>query len=181
MNVADGWSARGAFHRVYSAAERLGCTTILKRITVGVFRDRCAERRAAEESAGLWMRHSGLGGEFGRFCCLTFTKKDGRDIIRGFSIFMAGGGVKKVVVGRTTHRARAIERPCRSRSARDILCCLGLGSESTYRHNGRAEVHHRRGEVVREMHRLVRQRFRIGLSACSAPHSFRPTSARATR
>ena len=95
------------------------------------------------------------GGEFGR---TPFNEKGtGRDHNPwGFSIFMAGGGVKKGhVVGRTDDIGlRAIERPVHVHDIHaTILWCLGLDHvQVTYLHNGRAErptiV---AGEVVREM------------------------------
>ncbi|HEV8148437.1 MAG TPA: DUF1501 domain-containing protein [Bryobacteraceae bacterium] len=95
------------------------------------------------------------GGEFGR---TPFNEKgNGRDHNPwGFSMWMAGGGVKKGnVVGRTDDIGlRAVERPVHVHDLHaTILWCLGLDHvKVTYLHNGRAErptiVS---GEVVREM------------------------------
>jgi hypothetical protein len=95
------------------------------------------------------------GGEFGR---TPFNEKgNGRDHNPwGFSMWMAGGGVKKGhVVGRTDDIGlRAVERPVHIHDLHaTILWCLGLDHvKVTYLHNGRAErptiVS---GEVVREM------------------------------
>ena len=95
------------------------------------------------------------GGEFGR---TPFNEKgNGRDHNPwGFSMWMAGGGVKKgQVVGRTDDIGlRAVERPGHVHDLHaTILWCLGLDHLTvTYLHNGRAErptiVS---GEVVREI------------------------------
>jgi hypothetical protein len=94
------------------------------------------------------------GGEFGR---TPFNEKgSGRDHNPwGFSVWMAGGGVKKgLVVGRTDDIGlRAVERPLHVHDLHaTILWCLGLDHvKVTYLHNGRSErptiVD---GEVVRE-------------------------------
>jgi hypothetical protein len=94
------------------------------------------------------------GGEFGR---TPFNEKgSGRDHNPwGFSVWMAGGGVKKGhVIGRTDEIGlRAIERPLHVHDLHaTILWCLGLDHvKVTYLHNGRSErptiVS---GEVVRE-------------------------------
>jgi hypothetical protein len=94
------------------------------------------------------------GGEFGR---TPFNEKgDGRDHNPwGFSMWMAGGGIKKgTVIGRTDEIGlRAIERPVHVHDLHaTILWCLGLDHvKVTYLHNGRSErptiVS---GEVVRE-------------------------------
>src|SRR6185436_11351602 len=94
------------------------------------------------------------GGEFGR---TPFNEKgNGRDHNPwGFSMWMAGGGVKKGhVIGRTDDIGlRAIERPVHVHDFHaTILWCLGLDHlKVTYLHNGRSErptiVN---GEVVRE-------------------------------
>ncbi len=82
------------------------------------------------------------GGEFGR---TPFNEKgDGRDHNPwGFSMFMAGGGVKKgQYVGATDEIGlRAIERPCHVHDIHaSILWLLGIDHVSlTYMHNGRAE------------------------------------------
>jgi uncharacterized protein (DUF1501 family) len=94
------------------------------------------------------------GGEFGR---TPFNEKgDGRDHNPwGFTIWMAGGGIKKgTVIGRTDDLGlRAVERPVHVHDIHaTILWCLGLDHvKVTYLHNGRSErptiVS---GEVVRE-------------------------------
>ena len=94
------------------------------------------------------------GGEFGR---TPFNEKgNGRDHNPwGFSVWMAGGGVKKGhIVGRTDDIGlRAVERPVHVHDLHaTILWCLGLDHvKVTYLHNGRSErptiVS---GEVVRE-------------------------------
>jgi hypothetical protein len=94
------------------------------------------------------------GGEFGR---TPFNEKgNGRDHNPwGFSMWMAGGGIKKGrVIGRTDDIGlRAIERPVHVHDFHaTILWCLGLDHvKVTYLHNGRSErptiVS---GEVVRE-------------------------------
>ena len=94
------------------------------------------------------------GGEFGR---TPFNEKGtGRDHNPwGFSMFMAGGGVKKgAVIGSTDEIGlRAVERPVHVHDFHaTILWCLGLDHvKVTYLHNGRSErptiVS---GEVVRE-------------------------------
>ncbi|MEO8371814.1 MAG: DUF1501 domain-containing protein [Candidatus Solibacter sp.] len=94
------------------------------------------------------------GGEFGR---TPFNEKgNGRDHNPwGFSMWMAGGGIKKgAVIGRTDEIGlRAIERPVHVHDMHaTILWCLGLDHvKVTYLHNGRSErptiVS---GEVVRE-------------------------------
>ncbi|HEY1337430.1 MAG TPA: DUF1501 domain-containing protein [Bryobacteraceae bacterium] len=94
------------------------------------------------------------GGEFGR---TPFNEKgNGRDHNPwGFSMFMAGGGIKKgQTIGRTDEIGlRAIERPVHVHDLHaTILWCMGLDHvKVTYLHNGRAErptiVS---GEVVRE-------------------------------
>ncbi len=94
------------------------------------------------------------GGEFGR---TPFNEKgNGRDHNPwGFSVWMAGGGMKKGhIVGRTDDIGlRAVERPVHVHDLHaTILWCLGLDHvKVTYLHNGRSErptiVS---GEVVRE-------------------------------
>jgi hypothetical protein len=94
------------------------------------------------------------GGEFGR---TPFNEKgDGRDHNPwGFSIWMAGGGIKKgKIIGRTDDIGlRAVERPLHVHDLHaTILWCLGLDHvKVTYLHNGRSErptiVS---GEVVKE-------------------------------
>jgi hypothetical protein len=94
------------------------------------------------------------GGEFGR---TPFNEKgSGRDHNPwGFSVWMAGGGVKKgLVIGRTDDIGlRGVERPVHVHDLHaTILWCLGLDHvKVTYLHNGRSErptiVS---GEVVRE-------------------------------
>lgn len=94
------------------------------------------------------------GGEFGR---TPFNEKgNGRDHNPwGFSIWMAGGGMKKgTVIGSTDELGlRAVERPTHVHDIHaTILWALGLDHlKVTYLHNGRAErptiV---AGEVVRE-------------------------------
>ena len=94
------------------------------------------------------------GGEFGR---TPFNEKgNGRDHNPwGFSVWMAGGGVKKGhIVGRTDDIGlRAVERPVHVHDLHaTILWCLGLDHvKVTYLHNGRSErptiVS---GDVVRE-------------------------------
>ena len=94
------------------------------------------------------------GGEFGR---TPFNEKgNGRDHNPwGFSMWMAGGGIKKgQIVGRTDDIGlRAVERPVHVHDLHaTILWCLGLDHvKVTYLHNGRSErptiVS---GEVVRE-------------------------------
>jgi hypothetical protein len=82
------------------------------------------------------------GGEFGR---TPFNEKgNGRDHNPwGFSMFMAGGGVKKGhVIGRTDEIGlRAIERPVHVHDLHaTMLWCLGLDHvKVTYLHNGRSE------------------------------------------
>jgi len=95
------------------------------------------------------------GGEFGR---TPFNEKgNGRDHNPwGFSMWMAGGGIKKgQVVGRTDEIGlRAVERPSHVHDIHaTILWCLGLDHvKVTYLHNGRSErptiVS---GEPIREM------------------------------
>jgi uncharacterized protein (DUF1501 family) len=94
------------------------------------------------------------GGEFGR---TPFNEKgNGRDHNPwGFSIWMAGGGIRKGhVIGRTDDIGlRAVERPVHVHDIHaTILWCLGLDHvKVTYLHNGRSErptiVS---GEVIRE-------------------------------
>jgi hypothetical protein len=94
------------------------------------------------------------GGEFGR---TPFNEKgNGRDHNPwGFSVWMAGGGVRKGhIVGRTDDIGlRAVERPVHVHDLHaTILWCLGLDHvKVTYLHNGRSErptiVS---GDVVRE-------------------------------
>jgi Protein of unknown function (DUF1501) len=94
------------------------------------------------------------GGEFGR---TPFNEKgNGRDHNPwGFSMWMAGGGIKQgKVIGRTDDIGlRAVERPVHVHDLHaTILWCLGLDHvKVTYQHNGRSErptiVS---GEVVRE-------------------------------
>ena len=94
------------------------------------------------------------GGEFGR---TPFNEKgNGRDHNPwGFSVWMAGGGIKKGhIVGSTDDIGlRAVERPVHVHDLHaTILWCLGLDHvKVTYLHNGRSErptiVS---GEVVRE-------------------------------
>jgi hypothetical protein len=94
------------------------------------------------------------GGEFGR---TPFNEKgNGRDHNPwGFSMWMAGGGIKKgKVIGRTDDIGlRAVERPVHVHDLHaTILWCLGLDHvKVTYLHNGRSErptiVS---GEVIRE-------------------------------
>jgi hypothetical protein len=94
------------------------------------------------------------GGEFGR---TPFNEKgNGRDHNPwGFTMWMAGGGIKKgTVIGRTDDIGlRAIERPMHVHDLHaTMLWCLGLDHvKVTYQHNGRSErptiVS---GEVVRE-------------------------------
>ncbi len=94
------------------------------------------------------------GGEFGR---TPFNEKgNGRDHNPwGFSVWMAGGGMKKGhIVGSTDDIGlRAVERPVHVHDLHaTILWCLGLDHvKVTYLHNGRSErptiVS---GEVVRE-------------------------------
>jgi hypothetical protein len=94
------------------------------------------------------------GGEFGR---TPFNEKgNGRDHNPwGFSVWMAGGGVKKGhIVGRTDDIGlRAVDRPVHVHDLHaTILWCLGLDHvKITYLHNGRSErptiVS---GDVVRE-------------------------------
>ena len=94
------------------------------------------------------------GGEFGR---TPFNEKgNGRDHNPwGFSVWMAGGGMKKGhIVGRTDDIGlRAVERPVHVHDLHaTILWCLGLDHvKVTYLHNGRSErptiVS---GDVVRE-------------------------------
>ena len=82
------------------------------------------------------------GGEFGR---TPFNEKgNGRDHNPwGFSMWMAGGGIKKgQVVGRTDEIGlRAVERPAHVHDIHaTILWCLGLDHvKVTYLHNGRSE------------------------------------------
>ena len=82
------------------------------------------------------------GGEFGR---TPFNEKgNGRDHNPwGFSMWMAGGGVKRgQVIGRTDDIGlRAIERPVHVHDLHaTILWCLGLDHvKVTYLHNGRSE------------------------------------------
>ena len=82
------------------------------------------------------------GGEFGR---TPFNEKgNGRDHNPwGFSMFMAGGGIKKgTIIGRTDDIGlRAIERPVHVHDLHaTILWCLGLDHvKVTYQHNGRSE------------------------------------------
>jgi hypothetical protein len=82
------------------------------------------------------------GGEFGR---TSFNEKgNGRDHNpRGFSIWMAGGGIKKRhVIGRTDEIGlSAIERPVHVHGLHTTIpCCLGLDhAKVTYLHNGRSE------------------------------------------
>lgn len=82
------------------------------------------------------------GGEFGR---TPFNEKgNGRDHNPwGFSMWMAGGGIKKGhVIGRTDDIGlRAIERPVHVHDLHaTILWCLGLDHvKVTYLHNGRSE------------------------------------------
>jgi hypothetical protein len=95
------------------------------------------------------------GGEFGR---TPFNEKgDGRDHNPwGFSMWMAGGGVKRgAIVGRTDDIGlRQVERPVHVHDLHaTILWCLGLDHvKVTYLHNGRSErptlVD---GEVVKEV------------------------------
>src|SRR6266536_4454932 len=94
------------------------------------------------------------GGEFGRTPCNE--KGDGRDHNPGgFSMWMAGGGIKKGTVIDSTDEIglRAVERPVHVHDLHaTILWCLGLDHvKVTYLHNGRSErptiVS---GEVVRE-------------------------------
>ena len=95
------------------------------------------------------------GGEFGR---TPFNEKgNGRDHNPwGFSMWMAGGGIKKgQTVGSTDEIGlRAVDRPSHVHDIHaTILWCLGLDHvKVTYLHNGRSErptiVS---GEVVREM------------------------------
>jgi hypothetical protein len=95
------------------------------------------------------------GGEFGR---TPFNEKGtGRDHNPwGFTMWMAGGGVKKgLTVGRTDDIGlRAVERPAHVHDIHaTILWCLGLDHvKVTYLHNGRSErptiVS---GEPIREM------------------------------
>jgi hypothetical protein len=94
------------------------------------------------------------GGEFGR---TPFNEKgDGRDHNPwGFSMWMAGGGIKKGnLVGRTDDVGlRAVERPAHVHDLHaTILWCLGLDHvRVTYLHNGRSERPTMTdGEVVRE-------------------------------
>jgi uncharacterized protein (DUF1501 family) len=94
------------------------------------------------------------GGEFGR---TPFNEKgNGRDHNPwGFTMWMAGGGVKQgQVIGRTDDIGlRAVERPVHVHDLHaTILWCLGLDHvKVTYQHNGRSErptiVS---GEVIRE-------------------------------
>jgi hypothetical protein len=94
------------------------------------------------------------GGEFGR---TPFNEKgNGRDHNPwGFSMWMAGGGIKKgSIIGRTDDIGlRAVERPVHVHDLHaTILWCLGLDHvKVTYQHNGRSErptiVS---GDVVRE-------------------------------
>src|SRR5205823_1295964 len=94
------------------------------------------------------------GGEFGR---TPFNEKgNGRDHNPwGFTMWMAGGGMKKgAVIGRTDDLGlRAVERPTHVHDLHaTILWCLGLDHvKVTYLHNGRSErptiVS---GDVVRE-------------------------------
>ena len=82
------------------------------------------------------------GGEFGR---TPFNEKgNGRDHNPwGFSMWMAGGGMKKGhIVGRTDDIGlRAVERPVHVHDLHaTILWCLGLDHvKVTYLHNGRSE------------------------------------------
>jgi hypothetical protein len=82
------------------------------------------------------------GGEFGR---TPFNEKgDGRDHNPwGFSMFMAGGGVKGGQYVGTTDEIglRAVERPCHVLDIHaSVLWLLGIDHISlTYMHNGRAE------------------------------------------
>jgi hypothetical protein len=82
------------------------------------------------------------GGEFGR---TPFNEKgNGRDHNPwGFSMWMAGGGIKRgQVIGRTDDIGlRAIERPVHVHDLHaTILWCLGLDHvKVTYLHNGRSE------------------------------------------
>jgi hypothetical protein len=105
-------------------------------------------RGMLDETLVVW------GGEFGR---TPFNEKGtGRDHNPwGFSMFMAGGGIKKgTVIGSTDEIGlRAVERPCHVHDLHaTILWCLGLDHvKVTYLHNGRSErptiV---AGEVVKE-------------------------------
>jgi len=82
------------------------------------------------------------GGEFGR---TPFNEKgDGRDHNPwGFTMFMAGGGVKKGQYVGTTDEIglRAVEKPVHVHDIHaSILWLLGMDHVSlTYMHNGRAE------------------------------------------
>ncbi len=82
------------------------------------------------------------GGEFGR---TPFNEKgDGRDHNPwGFTMFMAGGGVKGGQYVGTTDEIglRAVERPCHVHDIHaSILHLLGMNHvDLTYMHNGRAE------------------------------------------
>jgi hypothetical protein len=95
------------------------------------------------------------GGEFGR---TPFNEKGkGRDHNPwGFSMFMAGGGVKRgMVVGATDEIGlRAVERPCHVNDIHaTILHLMGLNHlDLTYLHNGRRERPTiNAGELIREM------------------------------
>jgi hypothetical protein len=93
-------------------------------------------RGMLEDTLVVW------GGEFGR---TPFNEKgNGRDHNPwGFTMFMAGGGVKKGQYVGTTDEIglRAVERPCHVHDIHaSILHLLGLNHLSlTYMHNGRAE------------------------------------------
>jgi hypothetical protein len=93
-------------------------------------------RGLLDETLVVW------GGEFGR---TPFNEKgDGRDHNPwGFTMFMAGGGVKKgQYVGSTDEIGlRAAERPCHVHDIHaSILWLLGIDHVSlTFMHNGRAE------------------------------------------
>jgi hypothetical protein len=95
------------------------------------------------------------GGEFGR---TPFNESgDGRDHNPwGFSMWMAGGGVKKgAVIGRTDEIGlRAVERPIHVHDLHaTIMQIVGLDHlQVTYPHNGRAErATVTDGEVVKEI------------------------------
>ena len=95
------------------------------------------------------------GGEFGR---TPFTQNaKGRDHNPwGFTMWMAGGGVKRGQVVGTTDAIglRAVDRPCHIHDIHaTVLHLLGLNHMSlTYLHNGRAERPTiNAGEVIEEL------------------------------